>query len=148
MKQCSKCKQWKNESCFCKDSKGKNGVNARCRACCSIANKKYKNTRKEYKKTPGGKKASWRYHVKAKYGVNTFIYQNLLEQQNYVCAICKRPEVSTYKSKVRPLSVDHNHKTGKVRGLLCDRCNRTLGSALEDKEILLQAALYLEQHND
>lgn len=63
-------------------------------------------------------------------------YDAMLIEQGGVCAICKQPETTRggdrsgpRKDKVRPLSVDHNHATGKVRALLCNRCNRLVGLA-------------------
>ena len=53
-------------------------------------------------------------------GVSDELYMELLERQGGVCALCGNPP------KTRRLSVDHNHRTGKVRGLLCFRCNRAL----------------------
>lgn len=56
-------------------------------------------------------------------------HKNLIKAQNNLCAICARPEVKKDKptGKVCSLSIDHCHKTGKVRGLLCFDCNTTLG---------------------
>lgn len=66
---------------------------------------------------PGGRERA----LKAKYGITVADYDAMLAKQNGVCAICKFPP------KRRRLAVDHNHKTGKVRGLLCWRCNYALG---------------------
>jgi hypothetical protein len=56
----------------------------------------------------------------AQLGIDTDLYEQLLASQNGGCAICGNPP------KTRRLSVDHNHRTGQVRGLLCFRCNRGL----------------------
>jgi len=75
------------------------------------------------------------------YGITEAQYEAILAQQNGVCAICFRPP-----KKLR-LGVDHDHKTGRVRGLLCFRCNhRLLGRGLEDVQLHLFAAMYL--HSD
>ena len=56
-------------------------------------------------------------------------YKNMLEKQNGVCAICHNPERRLKKDGTpRLLSVDHNHETGKIRGILCARCNQTMGT--------------------
>jgi len=69
-------------------------------------------------------------------------YQKKLAEQNGVCAICgERPK------KTRRLAFDHDHKTGKMRGLLCGRCNMVLGSINEDTEILKKMIAYLEKWN-
>ncbi len=74
-------------------------------------------------------------------------YEELLTKQNNVCAICLEPEVMIKRGKIQALSVDHNHTTGKVRGLLCARCNIMIG-AIEDNPIRSHACLlYLEKHN-
>jgi hypothetical protein len=64
-------------------------------------------------------------------------YSTMLNTQGGVCAICKG--VCT-----RALAVDHNHVTGKVRGLLCNNCNRGLGHLKDDVGLLRQAVMYLE----
>lgn len=64
--------------------------------------------------------------------------------QNDLCAICGRPERSMLKGKVRRLAVDHDHKSSKVRGLLCADCNRALGLFQDDPDRLRMAAEYLE----
>lgn len=62
--------------------------------------------------------------------------------QNGVCAICKKTCTCG-----RSLAVDHNHKTGKVRALLCSRCNRGLGLFMENPEYLNAAKEYLLHHD-
>jgi len=66
-------------------------------------------------------------------------YQSMLDDQGGVCAICGHPP------KTRRLSVDHDHKTGLVRGLLCHRCNRFLASWITETW-LEQAIMYLSFH--
>lgn len=72
------------------------------------------------------------------YNITLEEYDCIFEQQNGVCAICG----SVNKNGMR-LSVDHNHKTNKVRGLLCINCNRKLG-VLEDTGFVCAANLYLK----
>lgn len=73
-------------------------------------------------------------------------YNKILTQQNFVCAICKKPEDKIHRitKEITRLSVDHCHKTGKIRGLLCRRCNLMLGNALDSTEILKLGVEYLE----
>ena len=77
-----------------------------------------------------------------KYGLPLEGYEFLLEKQQGVCAICHQPETNG-----RALSVDHCHKTGIIRALLCHRCNRLLGFARDDPELLEAAAIYLRTKN-
>jgi hypothetical protein len=80
-----------------------------------------------------------------KYNIGKAEYDAMLEKQNGVCAICYEAEVFVNKKtgKLQEFSVDHDHKTGDVRGLLCVRCNRMLGYARDNKEILSRAITYL-----
>lgn len=74
-------------------------------------------------------------------------YNELLKQQNEVCAICKRKETAKHKSgKIIYLAVDHCHKTNKIRGLLCTKCNIGIGSARDDVTILEAMIDYLKKH--
>ncbi len=66
-------------------------------------------------------------------------YDDLLKIQNNVCAICKK--VDSKKS----LAIDHNHKTGKIRGLLCEGCNIGLGGFKDDILLLSQSIKYLKK---
>ena len=82
---------------------------------------------------------SSRYYL---YGVTKQFLLELYEKQDGKCAICGN--VSTTE---RGLHVDHCHKTGVVRGLLCHGCNVTLGNMKDDPEILLKAVEYLRSHH-
>ena len=76
--------------------------------------------------------------VKAKYGITAEAYQQLLDYQGGACAICLRP------SRVRRLAVDHDHATGRVRGLLCRHCNyELLGWYKDDPAAFSRAINYL-----
>lgn len=75
-------------------------------------------------------------------------YNKLLEKQNGVCAVCKKYETSIFNGQVRNLAVDHCHKTGKVRGLLCLACNQTLGRIKENVETVNNLLTYIKFHND
>jgi len=72
-------------------------------------------------------------------------YKEMFKKQNGVCAICGKPESRKYKDKIVRLSIDHNHSTGKLRGLLCHRCNVALGLFLENTNFLSNAVRYLEK---
>lgn len=81
-------------------------------------------------------------NLKIKYGMSLEDYDNLLAKQNHVCAICEQKETIPN----RPLSVDHCHDTGKVRGLLCNDCNRNLIAQRNDAEIFYRAAKYITRY--
>lgn len=78
-----------------------------------------------------------------KYGIVRGEYESMLERQNYVCAICGGAHLSG-----QPLHVDHCHKTGKVRGLLCMQCNGGLGNFADDFSLLQKAMTYLQKHTE
>lgn len=84
--------------------------------------------------------AQFRWRLKAKYGITVEDYEQMLEEQQGVCAICR----CAPSGRFRRLSVDHDHKTGKVRGLLCDPCNRILGMVQDRVEHLDSFVAYLE----
>jgi len=79
--------------------------------------------------------------LKLTYGITQADYDILFRQQNEVCAIC-------YKSVKGYLSIDHDHKTGKIRGLLCKQCNHGLGMFKDDKLILINAANYSKKYEN
>ena len=77
-------------------------------------------------------------------------YEELFKKQNGVCAICQQPEwrLNSKKNGLRSLCVDHDHDTGKVRGLLCGSCNSSIGWLKEDTRLLLEARNYLIKHKE
>lgn len=79
------------------------------------------------------------------FGITREQYDELLEKQNGGCAFCGVKETVEPSGKTKLLSVDHCHTTGEIRGLLCHNHNALLGFAKDDPEILLKAALYIEQ---
>lgn len=86
-------------------------------------------------------KSRFRMEKKEKmYGLSSGDYNKMLEAQGGVCAICHKPETATYGGKVKMLAVDHDHATGKVRGLLCQKHNHMIGSA-EDNVLVLESAI-------
>lgn len=106
---------------------------------------KQKNYSRNYRKEhPEWEKNN---QLKNKYGITLDSYNELLVKQNGVCAICLNREKSKNKfGKVRNLYVDHNHETGKVRGLLCHNCNSMLGYSGDNPTILEIGKEYLIKH--
>lgn len=84
--------------------------------------------------------ASRKHLYKKKYNISIEEYNELLEKQIYVCKICK-------KSSNKTLCIDHNHETGKIRGLLCHRCNSAIGLLDENLDNLESAIMYLKEYN-
>lgn len=81
------------------------------------------------------------------YGLEHEDYLQMLENQNHVCAICGKAEtVKNPSGAIKPMSVDHCHTTGKVRGLLCTKCNIALGNFNDDVSILQSAINYLNRN--
>ena len=74
-------------------------------------------------------------------------YWRMHESQNGCCAICKKPETVKKLGRLMKLSVDHDHETNQIRGLLCCTCNRGLGMFKDSAETLLSAVHYLKHHN-
>lgn len=94
--------------------------------------------RKWYKDNPEKARSA---KLKSGYGINLDDYNQIFDSQNGLCAICKEKEIrGTY------LCVDHNHITGKVRGLLCSKCNSAIGYLNEDIDIFLEAIKYLKKY--
>ena len=87
------------------------------------------NKRKEWstftKTKPNGNRGK---HYKSRYGITIEDYERMYETQGGLCAICKQPETRKGRNgKPISLSIDHDHKTGKVRDLLCTHCNQMVG---------------------
>jgi hypothetical protein len=82
------------------------------------------------------------------FGVDANRYQEMLREQDGVCAICSQPERAPDGSsgKIKDMAIDHDHATGAVRGLLCSTCNRALGLFRDDKALLNAAVVYLDKH--
>jgi hypothetical protein len=140
-KLCSYCCQIKLLDEFHNDKKDKTGKSSYCKECMKQKNLLWLNKNKQkYLIYQQDNK------FKTRYGISLIDYNNLLKKQNGVCAICNQKEMSTNcKGKIRNLSIDHCHKTNKVRGLLCARCNQGLGLFQDNNIILKKATEYLEK---
>jgi hypothetical protein len=101
---------------------------------------KYRAALDAYRASPSKKTADRKSYLKRTYGMTIEDFERLLETQRGVCAICKKA-----RPENRTLHVDHDHKTGRVRGLLCFRCNNALGDFEEKYELFQLAADYLER---
>ncbi len=129
-KYCYKCKTEKELLKFSRDRSRSDGLSNRCKSCECEKGKKY---RRRYPDKERLRKLNYQF------GLTLQNYNAMLKEQNGVCAICGLPE----PIENRRLPVDHCHDTGKVRGLLCTRCNIALGQFKDDLDILTSAVSYL-----
>lgn len=98
-----------------------------------LYSKKYKEKAKENSKKS---------RLKTKWSLSLEEYEALFKKQKNLCAICKEKEVI----KNRRLAVDHCHKNGRVRELLCRRCNMGIGIFQDNQELFKKAINYLKKH--
>lgn len=156
---CTKCGVEKPISKFRKRAPNSNRLRCWCKTCTARYDTSRENTvdgkekrkgfRKKWKMSEKGKHSARKWDIKHNYGITLEQYDNILEKQNGVCAICKCPETYKLNEIVRRLSVDHDHETGKVRGLLCVKCNSILGMVQDSKILLSETIIYLDknEHN-
>ena len=138
-KQCAKCEQFKDLLDF-SPTRGKAfGVNSWCKAC--IAQLKNEHYTLEKARAE---------HLWRVYGLTTEEYEQMLLDQNGLCACCGQPEKRRAGRKKRSeniplLHVDHCHTTGRIRGLLCSACNTALGLLEEDPQRIMALLHYVEE---
>jgi hypothetical protein len=125
-KKCATCGEVKPITMFSKDKTRKDGHRYSCKVCQEVINKKYR-------KTEAGKIVSRRRHVKKSYGISLEEYEERL--QGKVCGVCGTDKELCY---------DHCHTSGEFRGVLCSRCNRSIGQLGDNAESLLRAYNYLK----
>ena len=82
--------------------------------------------------------------LKRMYGITVEDYDRMLKEQNSVCWICGKAETTNGGT----LHIDHNDESGKVRGLLCGKCNRAIGCLDHSPELMKRAIEYLETFRD
>ena len=112
---------------------------------CRKKRKKVENRRSRPKgKYVQNPKYNLKRKLKSRYGLTPEQYWTMVDEQDGRCAICNR---TNNNKKTKTLVVDHNHKTGKTRALLCTSCNLKLGIA-EDKKFLSKAFAYLAKYED
>ena len=135
-RECRKCGEVKNllESFYRqrKDSTLKSSYSYECKECTVERVKKNHNPSR-----------SRQLHLKRKYGLTFAEFDKMLTEQNESCEICKS---SVAGGKSNRFMVDHDHKTGRVRGLLCKSCNIALGEVNDDLTTLKNMINYLSKH--
>lgn len=133
-KVCKQCGKEGSLDLFQKDITKKDKVRPECKECTAA------NRKKRYSPVVNRKN-----NMQKNFGKGILeTYKHLFDLQGGVCAICQSPENGRYAH----LSVDHNHDTGKIRGLLCNNCNRGIGLLKDDPKILEQAKEYIEKSID
>ena len=110
--------------------------------------------------TPSKDKAKWQrawrernpdkvknMELRKHFGITLDQYRQMSLDQDHKCALCIQPETAVdAKGAERFMAVDHCHKTGKIRALLCASCNKALGGFKDDPVLLRKAAEYIEKH--
>jgi hypothetical protein len=159
-KLCNLCHRLLPISCYGKDKTTKDGFCYACKECRNRQQKEYRQANpdiikkirekrkplnKEYYNRPEIERKFKNLSLKKQFNITIEDYEKMLDLQAGVCYICKGEETSV---RNRRLAVDHDHVTGKIRGLLCSNCNRALGLFKDNKELLLAAAQYLEKNNE
>ena len=151
---------------FTKNKKNKDGLDPWCKSCRARVHQAWqvKNrikvnetarewSRKNKKKLSAKCKVYYAnngdkikdYKLRKTFGITLEQYREMSRIQNHTCAICKQPETAReHRGKLRDLSVDHCHKTGRVRGLLCKEHNMMLGLANDNVDVLKGSIVYLE----
>ena len=132
-KRCSRCKKEQEQSEFCRDSGRLDGLHPWCKGCRGSAYAiAYAKPEVRAKAVINSRRQWYK-----RYGLTRELFESMVAEQRGLCAICDR------KPDSGPLYVDHNHATGKVRGLLCHPCNSMLGMAKDSQRTLNRAISYL-----
>ena len=114
-KRCPGCEQIKPHVLWSRNARKRDGWSSHCKVCSAARNRKL--------------------HLQKSYGLTEAELEVAVYLQGGACAICGRPA---------PEHVDHDHATGRVRGVLCFNCNQGLGNFRDNRETLRQAVAYLE----
>lgn len=128
MKTCSKCKKEKPVGEFYYESKVRSGLSACCKKCKGLSGAAWT------RRNPESKQIS---HRRSRYGLEPGDYASLLERFGGKCGVC---------GGSNRIEIDHCHKTGKVRGILCRNCNHALGKFQDSEAMLSRAIEYLREN--
>lgn len=162
VKRCTKCGEDKpaTSEFFPRSNKGRNGLHSQCKSCCNAYHKehyiKFETPERKRLKALNRKERRSRPEVRAredkqlrnralirKYGITQEDYDILKSIQEGRCAICDRVPDNSHCGM---LVVDHDHKTNKLRQLLCASCNKAIGILKDDPVLLRAAADYIDKH--
>jgi recombination endonuclease VII len=128
MKQCLDCNKILDIQYFPRFSSRRDGRHSYCKRCfakrCEDSKVKLHGSTRDF-------------HLKRRYGLTSADVDRMIGAQGGVCAVCRRRD---------PQHVDHDHRTGRVRGILCSLCNQGLGNFDDDVEVMAAAIAYVRQH--
>lgn len=147
MKQCSKCKKSKVRDEFYIDKTKKDHLSSRCKVCVKRAVDLYRTSeigranRLRFNNSKKGQIGNRRRSLRYKYGITEEDYNKIWLAQGKCCAICKAP----YEMLTKKFPIDHDHKTGQIRGILCWKCNNALGSIGDDLQSIQRCLNYLNK---
>jgi len=133
MKYCTKCNVERSFNMFRRHINTKDRLNTHCKSCERDTLKKWRLNNPEKKRMQ-----EWRHNLNYGYNITPDIYLELLNKQGNTCAICFKICCTG-----RSLAVDHCHRTGTVRGLLCSKCNMGIGLFNDNPDVLISAIKYI-----
>jgi hypothetical protein len=125
---CPSCKEWKSPTDFPKNQSTRSGLATYCKPC-------HNRIMRANRQRHHGSGRS--FQLKRRYGVDEIQVEWIILQQDGLCAVCGEAD---------PKHVDHHHRSGRVRGILCFNCNKGLGKAGDDLDVLGRAMDYLLAH--
>ena len=134
---CSKCKQIKSFDEFSVSTRNRCGRLSDCKSC--------RNAHRKATHDPVRARA---YNLRRNYKLTHEQYEAMAQSQGYACAICGKhvSAMPVHSNQLGYLHVDHDHKTGVVRGLLCNPCNAALGLLRDDCTVVHALLAYLQLH--
>jgi len=143
-KVCNRCKEEKPTSEFYKDSTRPGKLLYHCKACHKLYTGSPENLarRREYRNSPRGKMLVQEWQFKTKYGITTAQWEAQLIAQAGRCASCGDPFMGD-----RAPDIDHCHKSGQFRGLLCSACNTSEGLLQSSSQRVLALLQYVCENN-
>lgn len=151
---CSKCKKVKPEDQFsaCKKNVNRNFRTSWCNTCRNLKSKAWREANPDKVKSHNTKYRELHPGKSTEYSIGVTLDEKraMFAAQGSVCGICRSHAHGTKHSKRDPNDVvawcaDHDHKTGKFRGVLCQRCNHALGLVGDSVELLKKLIKYLEK---
>lgn len=132
VKTCTKCHTQKSLGEFDPSDRNRTGYFPRCKGCERGRFSEYRRLNPEKRR---------QYDLKKKFGITLVQYNQLFTEQTGSCALCDKHQSEQRKA----MAVDHDHKTGEIRALLCHNCNVGLGNFQDNQDLLQKAINYLNK---